>query len=114
MYPDPDLAQLEWSARFKGFLQSATNEHNRLNHSLGDSHLTDTGRRRISSTLIAKREHRRQVGELLAPFKLDADVLVPAMTELLADSLGLRLCCESFGVFVPACRPPPPEPPTTS
>lgn len=87
MYPDPDLAQLEWSARFKGFLQSATNEHNRLNHSLADSHLTDTGRRRISSTLIAKREHRRQVGEMLAPFKLDADVLVPAMTELLADSL---------------------------
>jgi len=96
MYPDPDLAHLEWSARFKGFLQSATNEHNRLNHSLGDSNLTDTGRRRISSTLIAKREHRRQVGDLLAPFKLDADVLVPAMTELLADSLPRNQRLQSY------------------
>ncbi|MGI9205513.1 MAG: methyltransferase domain-containing protein [Woeseiaceae bacterium] len=87
MYPDPDLAHLEWSARFKGFLQAATNEHNGLNHSLGEASLTDTGRRRISSTLIAKREHRRQVADLLAPFNLDADVMVPAMTELLADSL---------------------------
>lgn len=96
MYPDPNLAHLEWSARFKGFLQSATNEHNRLNHSLGDTLLTDTGRRRISSTLIAKREHRRQVSDLLAPFDLDADVMVPAMTELLADSLPRNQRLQSY------------------
>lgn len=101
MYPDPDLAHLEWSARFKGFLQSATNEHNRLNHSLSEGQLTDTGRRRISTTLIAKREHRRQVAEILAPFDLDADVLVPAMTELLADSLprNQRLLSYADNVF---------------
>lgn len=101
MYPDPNLAHLEWSARFKGFLQTATNEHNRLNHSLGDTFLTDTGRRRISSTLIAKREHRRQVSDLLGPFDLDADVMVPAMTELLADSLprNQRLLSYADNVF---------------
>lgn len=87
MYPDPKLAHLEWSARFKGFLQSATNEHNCLNHSLGEDQLGITGRRRISTTLLAKREHRRQVAEILAPFGLDSEVLVPAVTELLAGSL---------------------------
>lgn len=87
LFPNPGLAHLEWSARFKGYLQSASNEHNRLNRSLNDPRLSHSGRRRIANTLRAKREHRRQVSDLLEPVDLDAEDLVPAMTLLLEDSL---------------------------
>lgn len=87
MFPDPELAHLEWSARYKGFLQQVSNEHNSLNRALNDTRLTTVGRQRVKHTLSAKREHRRQVSNLLEPVGLDADDLVPAMTHVLEKSL---------------------------
>lgn len=87
MFPDPELAHLEWSARYRGFLQQVSNEHNSLNRALNDTRLTTAGRQRVKQTLSAKREHRRQVSHLLAPIGLDADDLVPAMTHVLEKSL---------------------------
>jgi len=87
MFPDSELAHLEWSARYRGFLQQVSNEHNSLNRALNDSRLTTVGRQRVKHTLRAKREQRRQISDLLAPIGLDADDLVPAMTHVLEQSL---------------------------
>ncbi len=90
MFTDPELAHLEWSARYKGYLQQVSNEHNSLNRALSDARLTTVGRERVKHALHAKREHRRQVSDLLEPIGLDADDLVPAMTHVLENSLSKK------------------------
>ncbi len=87
LFPHPELAHLEWSARFRGYLQQISSQHNGLNRSLNDTRLSETGKRRIAHALGAKREHQRQVSELLGPIGLNADDLVPAMTRLLDQCL---------------------------
>lgn len=87
MFPDPGLAHLEWSARFRGFLQSVTDEHNQLNRALQNGRLSALGRQRINGALQAKRTFSQQVSELLGTIGLNSDNLVPAMTQLLADGV---------------------------
>ena len=87
LFPTPDTARLEWSARYKGFLKDNADKHNRLNRALTDSRYKSATRQRIDDSLRAVREHRRQVEALLAPVDLDADEVVPAMTRVLLDTL---------------------------
>lgn len=87
LFPAPDSAQLEWSARFRGFLKINADQHNRLNRALADARDLPATRQRIYSTLRAHREHRNQILSLLAPVGLDAEDLVPAMTRVLHDKV---------------------------
>ena len=96
LFPNPGVAHLEWSARFRGFLQSVTDEHNRLNRALQNRHLSSLGRQRINCALQAKRAFGQQVTGLLHTLGLNADNLVPAMTQLLADGVPVGQALLSY------------------
>lgn len=87
LFPAPDTAQLEWSARYRGFLKVNADRHNRLNRALTEVRDVPATRQRIYNTLRSHRQHRNQIMSLLAPIGLDADDLVPAMTRVLQEKL---------------------------
>lgn len=87
LFPRPDDARREWSARYRGFLLTLTNEHNRLNRALADRRLSSIGRQRVAGALAARRDHRQQVMDLLEPVGLDSDDVVPALTNVLENRL---------------------------
>lgn len=87
LFRRPEVARLEWSARYRGFLNRNVNQYNRLNRALNKTLSSRVARQRIENTMRAFREHRNQVASVLAPLSLDSDVLVPAVTKALQDIL---------------------------
>jgi len=100
LFSSPDTAQLEWSARYRGFLKKNAEQHNRLNRALADARDLPATRQRIYNTLRAQRDHRNQIVSLLAPIELDADDLVPAMTRVLHDKLPKNQGLTSYAANV--------------
>ena len=96
LFERPEAAHLEWSSRYKGFLNSNAAEHNRLNRALTDTQLTDSGRWRIDEAMRAHREHRRQVADILMPLELYQDDLVPAITNLMQSKLPKNQALSSY------------------
>lgn len=101
LFPRPDAARLEWNARYRGFLQGNANDHNRLNRALANERLSVAGRQRLTNLLAARRGHRSQLAELLAPIPLDGEDLVPATTHALHAKLPRNqgLCSYVSNVF---------------
>jgi len=87
LYPKPEAALLEWTARYRGFLQHNASEYNRLNRALATAHTSSKSWQRISATLNTLREHRQQVVSILQPIGFDSDDLVPPVTRVLNDKL---------------------------
>ena len=87
LFRQPEVARLEWSARYKGFLNLNAVEYNRLNRALKKTLPNQRARRRVESAMHARREHGNQVSSLLAPLGLDGEVLVPALANILHDKL---------------------------
>lgn len=70
LFPNPQNTLLEWKARLNGFLQINSAEQARLRDALEDTGLDGIGRKRIKHSLDARRVHRTQIAELLAPLGL--------------------------------------------
>lgn len=87
LFRRPDVARLDWSARYKGFLNQSVTQYNRLNRALKETFSSGVARQRIKNSMGARREHRDQVTSLVAPLNLDGEVLVPAVTKTLHDKL---------------------------
>lgn len=87
LFSAPETVQLEWSARYRGYLKTNAARHNRLNRALAETRSLTPTHQRIDDTRRAHREHRSQIETLLEPVGLDADDLVPAMTDALQDKL---------------------------
>ena len=100
LFRRPDVSQLEWSARYKGFLNLNAIEHNRLNRALHKSPSSDAARQRIEYAMHARREHQSQVEAVLAPLGLDGDVLVPAVTKTLHDKLPKNQSLTSYAANI--------------
>jgi len=96
MFRQPDVARLEWSARYKGFMHQSVNEYNRLNRALKKTLSSQVARQRIESAMDARREHRNQVAAVLSSLELDGDVLVPAVTKTLHDKLPKNQALTSY------------------
>ena len=71
LFPDPQSTLLEWKARLNGFLQMNSSEQARLGDALAGTRADGIGGRRIKHSLNARRVHRTQIAELLAPLGLD-------------------------------------------
>ena len=69
LFPDPQATRLEWKARLNGFLQTNESEQVRLRSALED--VDGIARNRMKGSLDARRGHRTQIAELLAPLGLD-------------------------------------------
>lgn len=96
LFRQPEVARLEWSARYKGFLNRNANQYNRLNRALNKTLSSCATGRRIENTMRASRGHRNQVASVLAPLDLDGDVLVPAVTKALYDILPKKQGLTSY------------------
>lgn len=87
LFRSPEAAQIDWSARFQGFLNQNINQYNRLNRALDKNLSSESTRERIEASMRARREHRNHVSSLLTPLSLDGDIIVPAITKTLRDRL---------------------------
>lgn len=96
LFPNPDVAKLEWNARLRAFLHSQVTEHNRLNRALERARGSPLTRARIEETMRAKRDHSERVESLLTPLGLDGDVMIPGMTRALHDRLPRSLGLTSY------------------
>lgn len=87
LFRQPDIAELDWSARYKSFLRQNAAEYNRLNRALVSSSGNPVAGERIQNAMCSRRQHREQVEGILAVLQLDRDDLVPAVTQSLQDRL---------------------------
>lgn len=87
LFADPLNTRLEWTARYNGFLHANSVELERLRKAREDQHISNSGRRRISSLLQAREQHRKQVAEILAPLQLDGINWPADATDLLKSKL---------------------------
>ncbi len=71
LFPQPQSTLLEWKARLNGFLHMNSSEQARLADALEGAQADGIGRDRIENSLDARRVHRTQIAELLAPLGLD-------------------------------------------
>ena len=71
LFAEPMTTQLEWKARYHGFLHVNSLQLAKLRKARDEGRGTKTGRRRIDLQLQACERHRRQVSDILAPAELD-------------------------------------------
>lgn len=96
LFPNPDVARLEWNARLRAFRHKQVIEHNRLNRALDRTLSSPLARTRIEETMRARRAYGEQVDALLAPLGLDGEVMVPGMTQALDDNLPRNQGLDSY------------------
>ena len=71
VFREPDVALLEWKARFKGFLHYNSIEQSRLSRALRGDGLSRLARQRIEKMRAARHAQREQIAGLLGPLALD-------------------------------------------
>ncbi|MBT8079901.1 MAG: hypothetical protein KJO31_15085, partial [Gammaproteobacteria bacterium] len=96
LFPNPDVARLEWNSRLRGFRHTQMTEHNRLNRALGRTLASPLSRARIEETMRAKRAYCEQVDSLLAPLGLDGELMVPGMAKALHERLPRKQGVASY------------------
>lgn len=87
LFAEPLSARLEWKARYNGFLHANSIELERLRKARDDQQISKAGRRRVSSLLHAREQHRNQVADILAPLQLDGINWPADATDLLRSKL---------------------------
>ena len=87
LFAEPMTTQLEWKARYHGFLHINSLQLAKLRKARDENRGTKTGRRRIALQLQACEQHRRQVSDILAPADLDGIDWPADATDLLSGKL---------------------------
>lgn len=71
LFDEPTTAQLEWKARYHGFLHENSLELERLRKARSAPNGNKVRRQRVARLVQAREQHRCQVSNILAPLNLD-------------------------------------------
>ncbi len=98
-FADPNIARLEWKARYLGFLHNNSTELARLRQARTASF--KAARERVERLLHAREQYRKQIGDILEPLALDALEWPADTTDLLHGKLpkSQGLCGYVSNVF---------------